>query len=200
MPTPSRSPAAAEPLSHRDRLRAATAELHARVDARLSGAFERDRAAYGMFLTSLAEGLLPLEDALEAAGVDALLADWPQRRRGPDLRDDLADLGLAVPGPRRSGRFDGEARLLGALYVLEGSRLGSRLLLRRALANDDPVVRRATRYLARGEARDLWPAFLARLEASPAVAAAPADAVAGARDAFASFLPAPEREEATSPA
>lgn len=184
------APAAAERPSHRAKLRAATADLHARVDARLSGPFDRGRLAYAAFLERLAEGLLPLEAALESAGVAALLADWPRRRRGPALRDDLADLGIVPSGSRRAGLFDGEARLLGALYVLEGSRLGSRLLLRRALANDDPRVRLATRYLALGEERGLWLGFLDRLESSQAVAARADETIAAARQAFALFLPA----------
>jgi heme oxygenase len=75
------------------------------------------------------------------------------------------------------------------LYVLEGSRLGGRLLLRRTLANPDPQVRSATRYLGHGGGRDLWRPFLEQLEASTAVAAAPDTAIAGAREAFALFIP-----------
>lgn len=73
------------------------------------------------------------------------------------------------------------------LYVLEGSRLGGKLLLRRALANPDRQMRSATRYLGHGDGRDLWRFFLERLEASPTVASAPDAAVAGARDAFSLF-------------
>jgi heme oxygenase len=73
------------------------------------------------------------------------------------------------------------------VYVLEGSRLGGKLLLRRARANPDPPVRLATHYLAHGEGLDLWRPFLQRLEASVAVIQAPHEAVAGARAAFMTF-------------
>jgi heme oxygenase len=75
------------------------------------------------------------------------------------------------------------------LYVLEGSRLGGKLLLRRALADPDPRIRAATRYLAHGDGSGLWQAFLERLEASAAVARSHDAAIAGAREAFALFAP-----------
>jgi heme oxygenase (biliverdin-IX-beta and delta-forming) len=71
--------------------------------------------------------------------------------------------------------------------VLEGSRLGGKLLLRRALGHPDVRVRAATRYLSHGAGRNLWSSFLVHLEASSAVVTAPDEAVAGARAAFALF-------------
>lgn len=170
-------------------LRAATADLHAAVDARFSADFDSDGAAYGRFLTALGSVVPPLEAALEAAGVERLLQDWPRRRRSPALRSDLRTLDLVVPVPLPVPPPRGEAGLFGMLYVLEGSRLGGKLLLRRALANPDPRVRSATRYLGHGDGGELWRAFLRRLESSAAVACAPDAAVAGAREAFALFAP-----------
>lgn len=180
-------PAASARSPIRQLLRTATADLHAAVDARFSADFDSDKAAYGHFLTALSGAVLPLEAAFEAAGVDRFLPDWPERRRAEPLRSDLVTLGLPVAVPRPVAPPRGEARLFGMLYVLEGSRLGGKLLLRRALANPDPQVRSATRYLRHGDGRDLWRPFLERLEASAAVASAPDAAVAGARDAFALF-------------
>lgn len=182
---------AERPTSCRALLRTATAGLHERVDARLSGPFDSSRSSYAAFLATLAGAVLPLEAALEAGGIEALMPDWPTRRRGPALRHDLAVLATEVPAARAAGAIDGEARLLGALYVLEGSRLGGRLLLRRVLDNPDPQVRRATRFLAQGEEIGLWRSFLARLESSPAVTAAPPAAIAAARGAFTLFLSEP---------
>jgi len=71
--------------------------------------------------------------------------------------------------------------------VLEGSRLGGKLLLLLALASPDPQVRAATHYLGHGSGCDLWNAFLESLEASVVVARSPDDAIAGAREAFALF-------------
>lgn len=171
----------------RQLLRTATADLHAVVDARFSGDFASDKAAYGRFLTALGSTVLPLEAAFEAVDVERLLPDWPQRRRAASLRSDMATLDLPIPFPRPVEPPRGEARLFGMLYVLEGSRLGGKLLLRRALANPDRQMRSATRYLGHGDGRDLWRPFLERLETSSAVASAPDAAIAGARDAFSLF-------------
>jgi heme oxygenase len=168
-------------------LRTATADLHAAVDARFSGEFASDKGAYGRFLTALGCVVPPLEAAFEAAGVERLLQDWPHRRRAASLAADLTTLEIPIPIPHPVAPPRGEASLYGMLYVLEGSRLGGKLLLRRALANPDPRVRSATRYLAQGAGRDLWKPFLERLEASAAVASSPDAAVAGARDAFTLF-------------
>lgn len=174
-------------------LRTATAELHEEVDARFSGPFEADKNAYRAFLLALARAVVPLEAALEAGGVERLLPDWPSRRRTGALERDLDLLAvpLPLPVPITVGITRDEARLYGRLYVLEGSRLGGRVLLKRALANGDPGVRAATNYLGHGAGNDLWRSFLQRLEASAAVAASPERTMLGAREAFALF-----REEA----
>lgn len=168
-------------------LRAATADLHAEVDARFAGSFEGDTADYAGFLSAMAAVLLPLERALEGANVHRAVPDWDQRRRACLLLDDLQALGAAPPRELDPPSVGGEARQLGIVYVLEGSRLGGKLLLRRALGHPDARVRTATRYLSHGAGRDLWSSFLLRLEASPAVNGAPDEAVAGARAAFALF-------------
>lgn len=168
-------------------LRAATADLHAQVDSRFSGKFSEDSKAYGHFLAALAEGVIPLERALEAEGIERLLPDWPERRRTTMLLADLEALGVPVPAGRAMPEVGGEARQFGIAYVLEGSRLGGKLLLRQVLAHRDEKVRAATRYLSHGTDRDLWPSFVKRLDASAAVSQAPDEAVAGARLAFALF-------------
>lgn len=168
-------------------LRAATAALHAEVDARFSGPFDTDKNAYTAFLTALARAVRPLEGALEQGGVERVLPDWPARRRSAALERDLDILGVPVPAPVQVMVTSDEARLFGRLYVLEGSRLGGKLLVRRALGNDDPRVRAATNYLGHGAGADFWRGFLRRLEESEAVAAAPARTMLGAREAFGLF-------------
>jgi heme oxygenase len=168
-------------------LRAATSELHSRVDAALSGSFDTDLDAYIAFLKSLARGVLPLERLLEQSRVECLLPDWPRRRRAPALLRDLAAFDATPPPSADKPSPDGEAWLFGALYVLEGSRLGGKLLLKRVQANPDPRAAAATAYLGHGAGGSLWPSFLERLEASDAVAEAPHKAVAGARAAFGLF-------------
>lgn len=172
-------------------LRAATAALHAEVDARFSGPFDTDKNAYAAFVTALARAVLPLERALEIGGAERVLPDWCARRRSGALQQDLEILGIPVPAPVPVRVTSDEARLFGRLYVLEGSRLGGRLLVRRALRNADPQVRAATNYLGHGAGADFWGGFLQRLEESDAVAAAPARTMLGAREAFGFFQAEP---------
>ncbi len=172
-------------------LRAATATLHAEVDARFSGPFGTDKDAYKAFLAALARAVLPLEDALEEGGVARLLPDWPARRRSAALRRDLEILGIAIPHPVRVLPTMDEARMFGRLYVLEGSRLGGKVLMKRACESSDPEVRDAIRYLGHGVGDDFWRVFLQCLEASGAVAASPRRTLLGAREAFGLFEAAP---------
>ncbi|WP_296323548.1 biliverdin-producing heme oxygenase [Reyranella sp.] len=123
--------------------------------------------------------------------MERVLPDWPARRRSRALERDLDVLGIPVPAPVPVTVTSDKARLFGRLYVLEGSRLGGRLLAKRAFGNANPQVRAATSYLGHGAGADFWRAFLQRLEESDAVAAAPERTMLGAREAFGLFLAEP---------
>ncbi|WP_439816131.1 biliverdin-producing heme oxygenase [Zavarzinia sp. CC-PAN008] len=184
-----RPPDAAAP-SIRARLRAATAARHAQVDEGFAAYDLATPAGYGAFLATHAAALLPLEAALEQAGVADLLPDWPQRRRSAALLQDLADLGVD-PGPSVTIALDADAAaLLGTLYVLEGSRRGAAYLLKAVAQGRDPKVQGAVRYLAHGRGQGLWPGFVARLEADEDVATNPHRTLAAADRAFVGFLDA----------
>jgi heme oxygenase len=174
--------------SARSRLRAATADLHTELDTGLAPLIEHGDAGYARFLLRTAAALLPLEQALERANVATLLPDWSLRSRTQAIRVDLAELMLCDPPQLPQPEIRGEASKFGMLYVLEGSRLGSRLLLREAQARLSPAVRAATRYLSHGQGQPLWPTFLQRLETSPNVRRDPEQAAQGARAAFLLFL------------
>jgi heme oxygenase len=165
-------------------LREATADLHTAIDARFSGDFARDTRAYADFLCVLARSVLPLECLLERAGIERLLTDWPARRRSVFLVQDLKLLGCDVPVGVAVPPAGNDAWLLGAAYVLEGSRLGGKVLLRRVMENPDPVAREATHYLRHGMGTDLWPRFIEQLEGT---VCGVDDAIAGARAAFGLF-------------
>ena len=111
-------------------LREATAPAHARLDGLFSSLDLGDAADYARFLTAQAGAFLDLEAALEAAGVAEVLDDWPVRRRSRALRDDLTALGEPIPAPQSPPALPGPAAILGAVYVLEGSRLGGAMLVR----------------------------------------------------------------------
>jgi heme oxygenase len=111
-------------------LRDATAEWHERVDALFSATDLADPHQYRGFLLAQAAAHLPVEQALERADVAALVGDWPERRRGELIQLDLATLGEQVPEFEVPPALTGTAVMLGGLYVLEGSRLGGKILAR----------------------------------------------------------------------
>lgn len=166
--------------SARDVLRTATAEAHARVDLAF-GAFELgDSAGYAAFLRAQAMSFLPVEAALDRAGAADLLPDWPERRRAELLRRDLVTMGLAAPGSDTRVAFGSAAAILGAIYVLEGSRLGGRMLAR-AVPPEFPQL-----FLAAGSST-LWRRLISVLDKQLVSPDDQADAIAAARQVFALF-------------
>ena len=118
-----------DPRSARSVLRAATAAEHERVDQAF-GRFDLSHPeGYRAFLRAQAQPLLSVEAAIDAFDPRGVLPDWPERRRGASLAADLAELGLPVPAPEPF-RIATQGAALGAIYVLEGSRLGGAMLSR----------------------------------------------------------------------
>ena len=169
-------------------LREETAADHEALDALSSGLFD-DEAAYLAFLTGSANALFPIEEALSAARVQDILPDWPLRARSAALRQDLETFGATAADPESVPPFT-RASLPGALYVLEGSRLGAKMLAPQALSHESARVRAATRYLVHGEGDNFWRSFLAWLETESAGHENAEPLVAGARAAFATFASA----------
>jgi heme oxygenase len=176
----------------RHRLREATAAAHHDLDAQFAAFDLTARSGYRRFLEASAAALLPLEAALERAGVTRLFFDWPERARRDAITADLARLGGIVRPMDEVGPLSRNA-VLGIMYVLEGSRLGARYLLRTIAASADPGIAEARAYLGHGAGRPFWPSFLARLEREPLTGEDEAEAIAGARQAFAMFAEAAAR-------
>ena len=148
--------------SIRHRLKTATAEQHERVDAAFSSFDLESLAGYSAFLLAHLHAVHPLEVALEDAGIGALVPDWPARQRRQALLADLDALGVAgfvLSEPLVIQPSPGWC--LGACYVLEGSRLGGRLLARRVAAANP---RAPLRYLAHTDTTPSWPGFLEQFE------------------------------------
>jgi len=128
--------------------------LHDRVDAAF-GAFElSQRNHYISFLHAHARVLHAVEAQLH--GDDALPL-W--RPRTLELDADLAALGAYPRATQPVGMaLDTHDMRLGAVYVLEGSRLGGRWLAQR-LTPDLPKS-----YLGLAHPKGSWPAFLEAIE------------------------------------
>ena len=123
--------------SARSALRMATAECHERVDALFTQVDLADRGSYGRFLAAQARAHVATEEALSRGGAAEVLADWPERQRSERLRADLASLEVPMPPADSAIDFGCPSEVLGGVYVLEGSRLGGRLL-RRSVPADFP--------------------------------------------------------------
>lgn len=171
-------------------LRERTREEHALVEQRIDAWARLDSlAGYGGLLALLEGFLAPIEAELaphvERPNVPGRLrGGW---RRAEALRRDLGLLGLeplrraaVVPAPA------GRDEALGAWYVLEGSRLGGRLLAREARRRL-PAVAAATGALeADDPAAGRWPAFCDWLDGPTGVHRAEAG-LAGAQATFAAL-------------
>ncbi|WP_028134876.1 biliverdin-producing heme oxygenase [Bradyrhizobium japonicum] len=173
----------------RERLRDATSDAHRELDAQLSAFDLTGVSGYCRFLHASAGALLPLEAALADAGVDGIFPDWPERSRSAAIATDLDRLGataaamVSVPPLTRSGVF-------GTMYVLEGSRLGAKFLLKTVADAADPRIGAATLYLRHGTGKRLWQNFLSKLESE---VCDEAEVIAAARVAFAAFDQAADR-------
>lgn len=169
-----------------DAIREATRLSHQRLDAAMSWVDLGRLNHYSGFLRGQAEALFPLETALERAGIDDILTDWPQRARTPALEHDLSALDIACD-PLPIPHFNGAADMLGAVYVLEGTRMASRVILPRLADQPDASILGATAYLRHGFGKRFWPSFLAMLESHPEAQLHPQRVIDGAMIAFGMF-------------
>lgn len=175
--------------SRRALLRVATEELHRKLDARFTPTDFTERTAYARFLERTARALLPLERALDRSVVSKQFVDWPTRRRSDALSQDLHELGIHRTDDSGVRQVELEpAQAFGALYVLEGSRLGSKVLLGFTQSSKDQTVRSATRYLSANDAI-LWRTYLSTLE-DETIELRDSDLIRGARFAFECYLEA----------
>ncbi len=172
-------------MSFVQHLRRGTAADHQAIDDTY-GRFRLDDADdYRRFLTSQARALPAVERALAS---DEGLPRW--RARAALLAADLAGMGVSMPVPldfdpdTGDGTANGTgASRWGALYVIEGSRLGGQLLARSVPA-DRPRL-----YLSARHEPGEWRALLAALDerAGRADDGWRAAALSGARATFALY-------------
>ena len=142
-------------------LRGETNELHRELDA-VVGVFS-NRAAYARFLQGTFSHRAPVEAALLNADA-ARISSWQPRRLMAELKADLADLALPLPAAEPFHLSNDMAAFLGAAYVLEGSALGARVLVKGV----EPLgfgPENGARYLsAQAGSLDSWRTLLVALE------------------------------------
>jgi len=166
----------------RQALRNATMASHDRVDDLFTHFSLADRASYIRFLKAHARALAPLEAIAR-----------PAAPRLPLLAEDLAALGESLPAPVDVPDEAGEGFRWGALYALEGSRLGGAMLARRVAAD----LPRA--YLSAVHEKGGWVAFQQQLDVQAEQGGKSwiDGAVQGAQAAFALFAAAAQAETAS---
>lgn len=169
----------------RHALRKGTAGDHDRVDAAFSRFELGHREGYAAFLRAQARAFMPIEAALDRSDAIAQLPDWSRRRRSDALVADLAELGHPVEPDAASAGEGGSTfatieDVLGAVYVLEGSRLGGQLLARSVPAG------LPRRFLDAGDAT-LWRTLVAAIDKMLITKEQIATATVAARAVFARF-------------
>ena len=167
-------------MSTHSLLRAATAINHAAVDEAFSAYDLSEICSYREFLTAHAAALIPLEQKLSNSGV--VLPRWIPRM--PLLKADLRFLRSRLPTPPPIVEDFSAAMLHGVLYVVEGSRLGGRVLSQR-VGTGLPKA-----YLCAVHAKGDWRSFLAAFDAAGDISSSSwlDEAVMGAKFAFDRFF------------
>lgn len=136
----------------RDRLRRETAAAHERVDALFGSCDFTTEQGYGFFLTAQSaawETLRPMLDDGSLARADA-------------LREDLERLNLPVPGPL--DLVLPASATLGHRYVMEGSRLGSTVIMRDLATKAPEMAQKAGAYLRESAKIDGWKQLSTKLQ------------------------------------
>ncbi len=136
----------------------ATRKAHCLLDQQWDRASLVSRDGYAQFLMSNGP-FVSIEVALEAAGIYRLLPDWDQRCRRHALIEDLRLFGLNPVMMATPPIAGDHGTLLGWCYVLEGSRLGGRLITNIVRSAHDVRMDTATSFVSHGNGRDYWRSF-----------------------------------------
>lgn len=171
-------------------LRRATADAHQTVEN--AAGDTATQAGYRRYLAGLYAFRTPIETALQGFAWPAWLGGWRPILISPSIADDLTDI------DGRPGDIDPEAatpvsndtsELLGTLYVIEGSSLGARIILRHARDLGFHETHGARHLSAQTGSTQNWKDFIALLDHAPdfdlkRAARAANQTFLGAADAF----------------
>ncbi|MCC2099194.1 MAG: biliverdin-producing heme oxygenase [Hyphomicrobiales bacterium] len=169
-------------------LRTATKTLHETIDGLVDMEALADPSVYKRFLSSNYAALAPVERALYNAGIETLFPDWPIRRRTAALQADLDELDVSLPELLFCPELQGRGAMLGAMYVLEGSRMGAYAI--GGFLDKNTAEHLPRRFIVHGRDRSLWPAFKQRLSTQCLSTRETGDALAAAQDTFRVFIAA----------
>lgn len=160
--------------SLRQRLRQATAEIHLRVEEASTRYLSTTTSkGYLSWLERMFGVIAPLEERLLSSGISCGSLQLEELLRAHLLERDLSTLGRTsaevaeIPRACDLPSIEDEAEAFGCLYVLEGSKLGGRVLLR-DLRRIGITGHRGGVFLACGDERAgvMWKLFLEALSAA----------------------------------
>ena len=156
----------------RERLREATRSEHERTERAIADRFfgpeGLDRQRFGDLLLAFLGLYRPLDERLEPAVRRHLGPDYAYRPRSPRLGHDLRVLGrgdaldeVSTSSLDELPPLDRESRLLGVLYVIEGSELGARVIWKHLEERLGPKALRADAFFGRPaeQTREAWSRF-----------------------------------------
>jgi heme oxygenase len=122
-----------ELASRAKRLKAATHEQHETLDKRIMGVDPfGNRSRYATFLKIQHEFHLEIDPLYGHPDIVRWIPDIQERRRLDLIRQDILDVGEALPATTRSEYPVDLPDAIGWLYVAEGSNLGAAFLLKEA--------------------------------------------------------------------
>lgn len=111
-------------------LRSRTKSIHGQLDEHLMGmGLFSDKEKYKIFLTLQYHIHHDAEPLYSNVNLAAIIPNLRQRNRFEKVKEDLQDLGAPIPTPIKAPTFTNISSAIGALYVVEGSKLGAKYLL-----------------------------------------------------------------------
>lgn len=152
--------------SRRFALKRATEAVHARVEGIITSAGMFDSLdGYRRYLSATLAIRTRYEGLLDGSGAATVWPAWPGRRVAHLVTQDLDDLGVVQPVLEKKAELAlNPAELIGALYVLEGSSLGARVLSRSVHALGVSADHGARHLHAQAGDAGIWRDFLSVLD------------------------------------
>lgn len=166
-------------------LRAHTADLHRRLDEKVSAQSIITDDGYLRFLTMHAR-VLPAAEAWLGGRVEFRdIPDAPGRLRQAALKRDFGLLQVPMPASSNMSFLNENASVAGICYVLEGSRLGGAYLASMIARNGQ---RHPVNFLLQGREKPLWKTFVGWLSTRDASRAGIESATHAAENMFRAYL------------
>lgn len=167
-------------------LRQATQELHQQLDIGFAAGQFADRTAYISFLQMHAQIVPDIEQQLAIRSEFQTLDHWQARLRSPALLHDLKCLSVAPPPIAPFVMPSAPGSVAGITYVMEGSRLGGRLIAKQL--NEAGLGHLPASFVTHGTEQRYWQSYLSWLAERPTFATYQQNAIEAAKALFQHYI------------